>query len=130
MGVEEPMLRVVWSDDLPRLTSTRDGRDRIDLVTSDLFETPNLKADRITYHPGDTAAAHYHRDCEHYFFILEGNGVLHVNEEVQHLGSGDVALVEKDEVHWFENHGPENFVFIELWVPTPSDTVWVDPDDI
>ena len=71
-----------------------------------------------------------YRDCEHYFFVLEGNGVLHVNEETRDLGAGDVALVEKDEVHWFENHGPDNFVFIELWVPAPSDTVWVDPDDI
>jgi len=48
------MPRVVASQDLPRLTSTRDTRDRLDLVTEDLFGVTELKADRITYHPGDS----------------------------------------------------------------------------
>jgi len=122
--------RVIRFADLPRLTSTRDTRDRVDLVNEALFGTDSVKADRITYHSGDTAAAHYHRDCEHFFFVLEGRGVLHAGGSYEDLGPGDVALVERDEVHWFENPGEEDFSFIELWVPAPSDTVWVDPDDV
>jgi mannose-6-phosphate isomerase-like protein (cupin superfamily) len=85
------MAKVVSFTDLPRLHSTRDSRDRIDLVTEDLFGTSVLKADRITYHPGDTAAAHYHRDCKHFFFVMEGRGVLHTDDEVIDLGPGDVG---------------------------------------
>jgi mannose-6-phosphate isomerase-like protein (cupin superfamily) len=124
------MAKVVSFTDLPRLHSTRDSRDRIDLVTEDLFGTSVLKADRITYHPGDTAAAHYHRDCKHFFFVMEGRGVLHTDDEVIDLGPGDVVLVNENEVHWFENPTEAEFSFIELWVPAPSNTVWIKPDDI
>jgi|SRR5665811_162463 len=124
------MARVVSSAELPRLHSTRDTRDRVDLVTEETFGTTALKADRITYHPGDTAAAHYHRDCKHFFFVLSGHGVLHADDEVITLAQGDVALIDENEIHWFENPGDEEFEFIELWVPAPSDTVWIREDDI
>jgi mannose-6-phosphate isomerase-like protein (cupin superfamily) len=124
------MAKVVSFTDLPRLHSTRDSRDRIDLVTEDLFGTSVLKADRITYHPGDTAAAHYHRDCKHFFFVMEGRGVLHTDDELIDLVPGDVVLVNENEVHWFENPTEAEFSFIELWVPAPSNTVWIKPDDI
>lgn len=124
------MAKVVAYSDLPKLHSTRDTRDRVDLVTQDTLGTTELKADRITYHPGDTAAAHYHLDCKHFFFVLDGHGLLHADEKAIPLGPGDVALVDENEVHWFENPNDEDFTFIELWVPAPSDTVWVKPDDI
>lgn len=124
------MAKVVSFSELPRLRSTRDSRDRIDLVTEEIFGTSVLKADRITYHPGDTAAAHFHRDCKHFFFVLEGQGVLHADDREVPLGSGDVALIDENEVHFFENPTDQDFSFIELWVPAPSDTVWVEPDDI
>ncbi len=124
------MAKTIPAADLPRLRSTRDTRDRIDLVTEEMFGVTGLKADRITYHPGDTAAAHYHLDCQHYFFVLEGRGILYADGERIDLAAGDVALVDQNEVHSFENPYDENFTFIELWVPAPGDTVWVDPDDI
>jgi quercetin dioxygenase-like cupin family protein len=123
------MTRVVPKAKLPRLRSTRDRRDRLDLVTEELFGTTALKADRITYHPGDTAAPHFHRDCQHVFFVLEGQGVLHVDGARHDLSEGDVALVEADEVHHFENPYRDTFGFIELWVPAPAETVWIDPGD-
>lgn len=124
------MVKAIQAADLPRLQSTRDTRDRVDLVTEEIFGLTDLKADRITYHPGDTAAAHYHLDCKHFFFVLDGHGILHAGEETIPLAPGDVALIEENEVHWFENPHDENFTFIELWVPEPRETVWVDPDDI
>lgn len=116
--------------ELPELVSTRDTRHRTDLVTAELFDTDVLRADRIVYHPGDTAAAHYHRDCAHFFMILAGRGVLHAGTGDEALEAGDVALVEADEVHSFSNPHDENFEFIELWVPAPSDTVWVKEGDV
>lgn len=47
------MARVVHADQLPQLTSTRDTRDRVDLITEDIFGLTDVRADRITYHPGD-----------------------------------------------------------------------------
>ncbi|MPZ71052.1 MAG: cupin domain-containing protein [Actinobacteria bacterium] len=123
------MAHVQKNSRLPKLHSTRDTRDRIDLVTTETFGTTDLKADRITYHPGDTAAAHRHPDCKHFFFVLDGKGVLHAEDEEIDLASGDVVMLDEDEVHWFENRSDTDFEFIELWVPAPpTPTVWVSDD--
>jgi mannose-6-phosphate isomerase-like protein (cupin superfamily) len=124
------MPSVFHSADLPRSHSTRDTRDRIDLITDDMIEgVTDLKADHITYHPGDTAAAHYHVGARHYFFVDGGTGVLHVDDKEFELNKGDVALVNEGEAHWFENRTDDLFSFYELWVPAPKETIWVTDND-
>ena len=123
------MARVFAAADLPRWQSTRDGRDRLDLVTDDVpVGARALRADRVVYHPGDTSARHFHTGCDHAFYVLGGSGVLHVDEETRRLGPGSVAVVREREVHWFENDGDADFSFVELWAPPPTETVWVDDD--
>ncbi len=123
------MPSVIPYEELPKIRSTRDGRDRVDLVTEELFGGTDLKADHITYHPGDTAAAHYHVGSKHFFFVDAGTGILHLNDRTYELNAGDVALADAGEVHWFENRSEEDFSFYELWVPQPRETVWVVEDD-
>jgi mannose-6-phosphate isomerase-like protein (cupin superfamily) len=128
------MTKVFTQGELPHFSSTRDTRDRLDLVTEDVpVGARHLRADRIVYHPGDTAAAHYHVDCHHVFWVLAGSGVLHTGSGADarstRLGAGTSALVGPGEVHWFENDGGEEFSFVELWAPPPAETVWtVDGD--
>lgn len=121
---------VIKASDLPTLNSTRDGRKRIDLVTEDLFGFTDMRADYIEYQPGDTAAAHYHLGARHVWFIASGTGILHLNDEQYELGQGDVCTAGESEIHWFEATSAESFGFYEMWVPAPTDTVWVVPDDI
>jgi mannose-6-phosphate isomerase-like protein (cupin superfamily) len=125
------MARRFAVEDLPHLHSTRDTRDRLDLVTDSVpVGAVRLRADRIRYHPGDTAAAHYHSDCHHVFYVLEGEGVLHVDGASEPLSPGMVAVVGPGEVHWFSNDGERDFAFVEYWAPPPTETVWVEADDI
>jgi len=124
------MPHVIASADLPRHNSTRDQRKRVDLVTEEMFGFTDLRADHITYAPGDTAAAHYHVGARHIWFVDAGTGVLHVGEQSFELAKGDVATVGDGEVHWFENTGSGTFSFYELWVPAPSETVWIRDDDV
>ncbi len=130
MATLHAMPHVIHGPDLPRLDSTRDGRRRIDLVTEDLFGFADLKADHITYRPGDTAAAHYHVGARHIWFVSEGRGVYHVGDETYELAAGDVAVAGDSEVHWFENPHDEPFAFYELWVPAPKETIWIREDDV
>jgi quercetin dioxygenase-like cupin family protein len=118
-------------EQLPHLRSTRDTRDRLDLVSDDVpVGATGIKADRIRYHPTDTAAAHYHTDCHHLFYILEGEGTIHVGDEHQRLSPGMVAVVEPGEVHWFHNDTDADFSFVEFWAPPAKETVWVKAGDI
>jgi mannose-6-phosphate isomerase-like protein (cupin superfamily) len=128
-------LRKVFSaGELPRLVSTRDTRDRLDLVTGDVPVGATLiRADRIIYHPGDTAAAHYHTDCHHVFCVLAGSGLLYAGgpgtPRPVRLTAGDSALIGPGEVHWFENDTGEEFSFVEFWAPPPAGTVWTVAGD-
>jgi mannose-6-phosphate isomerase-like protein (cupin superfamily) len=110
--------------------STRDTRDRLDLVTDNVpVGARAIRADRIIYHPGDTAAAHYHTDCHHVFCALTGSGLLYEDEHAHRLNAGDCALVGPGEVHWFENDTGENFAFVEFWAPPPAETIWTVTGD-
>jgi len=123
------MPRVFAAEELPRWESTRDTRDRRDLVTDDVpVAATRMRADRIVYHPGDTAAAHYHVGCEHVFVVLEGSGVMHAGNESFRLEPGSAAAVEELEAHWFENDTDSDFVFVEFWAPPPTETYWLTDD--
>ncbi|MDW8065211.1 cupin domain-containing protein [Thermoflexus sp.] len=123
------MAKVFLKEQLPHWVSTRDTRDRLDLITEHVpVGATRLRADRIRYHPGDTSAKHFHTDCVHLFWVLEGNGLLHTGTETIRLSPGEVAIVGAGEVHWFENDTKADFVFVELWVPPPKETVWITDD--
>ena len=116
--------------ELPHLTSTRDTRDRLDLITESVpVGARQIRADRIIYHPGDTAAAHYHADSYHVFCVLTGTGLLCTDQEVSRLAAGSSALVGPGEVHWFVNDADVEFSFVEFWTPPPASTVWTVAGD-
>ncbi len=124
------MSKVFNAVELPHYASTRDTRDRLDLLTEGVpVNARQLRADRIVYHPGDTAAAHYHSDSNHVFWVLSGTGILHTDSASVRLAAGTSALVGPGEVHWFENDSDDNFSFVEFWAPPPTETIWtVDGD--
>jgi mannose-6-phosphate isomerase-like protein (cupin superfamily) len=125
-----PLRKVFAAGELPHLVSTRDTRDRLDLVTDDVpVGARTIRADRIIYHPGDTAAAHYHTDCHHVFCVLGGSGLLYTDGEANRLDAGMSALVGPGEVHWFRNDMDEGFSFVEFWAPPPTGTVWTVAGD-
>jgi mannose-6-phosphate isomerase-like protein (cupin superfamily) len=125
-----PLRKAFAASELPHLVSTRDTRDRLDLVTDDVpVGARAIRADRIIYHPGDTAAAHYHADCHHVFCVLAGSGLLYSGEQALRLEAGMSALVGPGEEHWFEDDKEQDFSFVEFWAPPPADTVWTVQGD-
>ena len=62
--------------------------------------------------------------------MLEGEGHILTPESKELLKEGEVALIEPEEIHWFENNSEGNFKFIEFWAPPPTETIWIDEKDI
>jgi mannose-6-phosphate isomerase-like protein (cupin superfamily) len=125
------MAKLFTKDQLPHFVSTRDTRDRLDLVTEHVpVGATRLKADRIIYHPGDTCAKHYHLGSHQVFVVLEGEGLIFGSEGSHRLKPGMVAIVAPEELHWFEDDRAANLKFVEFWAPLPQDTVWVVENDI
>jgi mannose-6-phosphate isomerase-like protein (cupin superfamily) len=125
------MAKLFTRDQLPHFDSTRDTRDRMDLLTDNVpVGATRLRADRIIYHPGDTCAKHYHIGCHHLFVVLEGEGLIYGVDGSYRLKPGMVAAVAPEEIHWFENDTGDNFKFVEFWAPPPLETIWIVEDDI
>ncbi len=123
------MAKFFPKESLPRYQSTRDTRDRLDLVKKEVpVDAKHIHSDRIIYHPGDTAAPHYHVGTHHLFYILAGEGLIYLDGKSQRLKPGMVAIVAPGEEHWFENDTEENFSFVEFWTPPPSETIWTTHD--
>jgi quercetin dioxygenase-like cupin family protein len=123
------MAKLFKKEELPHFHSTRDTRDRLDLIKDNVqVPKPRLHADRIVYHPGDSAARHYHVGSQHVFVMLEGEGWILTPEGKHHLTPGMAAVVAPEEIHWFENDTDQNFVFVEFWSPPPVETHWISDD--
>src|SRR5262245_50262486 len=51
---------------------------------------------------------HYHRGRDEFFYVLEGELVLRVSEQIQRAGAGTFAFVPRGTVHGFRNEGRES----------------------
>lgn len=64
-----------------------------------LFRGPRLDCGIVYLKPGTNMGAHYHREVEETFFILEGKGVLKLNDEDIPVEAGMALRVEPGERH-------------------------------
>lgn len=77
--------------------------------------------------PGIRTAAHYHPRTEEIYYILSGTGNMHLAGEARTVGPGDAIAIPPGAVHWIENQGTEDLVFLCACAPgyEHEDTVMV-----
>jgi uncharacterized cupin superfamily protein len=54
------------------------------------------------------AGPHYHRGRDEFFYVLEGELVLRIDDESHIAGAGTFAFVPRDTIHGFHNASNEN----------------------
>ncbi len=74
--------------------------------------------------PGKATYQHYLRQSEVYY-IIEGIGRMHIEEEVQEVQPGDTVYIPKEKNQWIENMGENVLVFAALVSPP-----WREEDDV
>ncbi|GIT06453.1 MAG: hypothetical protein CM1200mP30_00830 [Pseudomonadota bacterium] len=94
------MAKLFKKNDLPNFISTRDKRERLDLITENVpVGAKHLRADRIIYHEGDSCAGHYHIGSHHVFVFLEGKGKPFLTLIKKTFKGVNLALIEPEEIH-------------------------------
>ena len=73
---------------------------------------------------GKTTYKHRLRQTEIYF-LLEGSGLMHIDEEIRNVSKGDVIVIPPQAVQWIENTGTGTLVFTAIVNPP-----WNEQDDI
>jgi mannose-6-phosphate isomerase-like protein (cupin superfamily) len=119
--------------DLPRLVSAVPGRERTFFVNPELAGIDDMLAGIMRYDPGASSPFHLHENCEHFYFIMEGEGSVETPEGVRPVGPGDMIFIPAEAKHrlragktglfYFEFQAPNRFQTTIL-DGTPDDLVW------
>ena len=77
-------------------------------------ENTSYKIKRIEVDPGKRLSYQYHNKRSEVWVIIQGNGVITLNDEPRNYSVGDTILIPQGMKHRIENRGTETTIFIEV----------------
>src|SRR5690348_13496689 len=86
------MAYIFHENDLPKLISAVPGRERTFFVNKELTKIDDMLAGIMHYVKGASSPYHLHKNCEHFYFIMEGHGTVESEQETRDVGPGDLVF--------------------------------------
>jgi mannose-6-phosphate isomerase-like protein (cupin superfamily) len=74
--------------------------------------------------PGQTSTPHKLKTSEVYY-ILEGEGLMHINDEIERVHNDHAVYIPPDSTQFFQNTGTKDLVFICI-----VDPAWRKEDEL
>jgi oxalate decarboxylase len=105
--------------DMPPTKRTKGGEVRI--VDSSTFKaSTNVAMAMVTVHPGGMRELHWHPNADEWQYYISGKGRMTVvatgnRARTMDFQAGDVGYVEKTLLHYIENTGDTDLVFLEMF---------------
>jgi mannose-6-phosphate isomerase-like protein (cupin superfamily) len=130
------MAYIFHQDELPKLVSVTPGRERVFFASKELTGMDDMLAGIMRYKKGAASPYHYHENCEHFYFIIDGVGTVETPEGVREVRSGDLIFFQAEDKHrlraleplfYFEFQAPNRFKTTIL-EGTQDDLLWEKVD--
>jgi mannose-6-phosphate isomerase-like protein (cupin superfamily) len=121
------MAYIFHEDQLPRLVSEVPGRERIFFVNKELTKIDDMLAGVMRYVKGASSPYHYHEVCEHFYFIIEGKGIVETEEGVREVGPGTMVFIPAETKHRLRSVEP--LFYFEFQAPNRFKTHILDGTD-
>ncbi len=104
--------------DIPPTKSTKGGNVRI--IDSHTFKVSTTAMALVTLHPGGLRELHWHQNADEWQYFIAGKGRMTVistgnKARTMDFQAGDVGYVEKTLLHYIENTGDSDMVFLEMF---------------
>jgi oxalate decarboxylase len=105
--------------DMPPTKRTKGGEVRI--VDSSTFKaSTNVAMAMVTVHPGGLRELHWHPNADEWQYYIAGKGRMTVvstgnRARTMDFQAGDVGYVEKTLLHYIENTGDTDLIFLEMF---------------
>ncbi len=108
------------------------GRERVFFVNKELTKIDDMLAGIMHYKQGASSPYHMHKNCEHFYFIMEGKATVQSEEGTREIGPGMMVFIPAEEKHrlraldplfYFEFQAPNRFQTTIL-EGTPDDLKW------
>lgn len=117
--------KVFHVDDITDLASEHDRRRKKILLNTTNTDAP-LLVDLLAYAPGGTSPLHFHREVEHFFFVLGGRGRIVINEQEHPLRTGSVVWIAAGDVHKVYADADSPLTFLEYFSRGNHETVFLE----
>jgi mannose-6-phosphate isomerase-like protein (cupin superfamily) len=114
-------------DELPRLVAEVPGRERTFFVDKELTHIDDMLAGIMKYDQGASSPYHYHENCEHFYFIMEGEGTVETPEGIQPVGPGTMVFIPAEARHRLRSRTP--LFYFEFQSPNRFKTHILDGTD-
>jgi mannose-6-phosphate isomerase-like protein (cupin superfamily) len=117
-GGKLTMAYIFHENQLPSLISEVPGRERIFFVNQELAQTDDMLAGVMHYKNGAASPYHLHKNCEHFYFIIDGKAQVETEQGIRPVGPGDMIFIPAEEKHrlraleplfYFEWQAPNRF---------------------
>jgi len=127
------MAYIFNEDELPKLISVTPGRERTFFVNKELTKIDDMLAGVMHYVKGGSSPYHFHKNCEHFYFIMEGNAQVETPEGIQPVGPGMMIFIPAEQKHrlraltplfYFEFQAPNRFK-THILEGTEDDLRWI-----
>jgi len=104
--------------EIPPTLKTQSGEVRI--VDSRNFKVSSTAMALVTVHPGGLRELHWHPNADEWQYFISGKGRMTVvatgnKARTMDFQEGDVGYVEKSLLHYVENTGDTDLVFLEMF---------------
>ncbi|MEY2578186.1 MAG: oxalate decarboxylase [Verrucomicrobiota bacterium] len=104
--------------EMPLTKQTKGGEVRI--VDSSKFKVATTSMAMVTVHPGGLRELHWHPNADEWQYFISGKGRMTVvatgnKARTMDFQEGDVGYVQKTLLHYVENTGDTDLVFIEMF---------------
>jgi oxalate decarboxylase len=105
--------------EMPPTKRSKGGEVRI--VDSSTFKaSTNIAMAMVTVHPGGMRELHWHPNADEWQYYISGKGKMTVvstgnRARTMDFQAGDVGYVEKTLLHYIENTGDTDLVFLEMF---------------
>lgn len=91
---------------------TRDGSLIRELMHPDVHGSHRQSLAEATLPPGRRTRVHRHGRTEEIYYVLQGGGVITVDDEEQPVGRGDAVLIPPGSWHHITNTGVVDLIFL------------------
>jgi oxalate decarboxylase len=104
--------------EMPPTKQTKGGEVRI--VDSSNFKVSTTAMAMVTVHPGGMRELHWHPNADEWQYFIAGKGRMTVvatgnKARTMDFQEGDVGYVEKTLLHYIENTGDTDLIFLEMF---------------
>ena len=113
-------MEIIHKNDRSRFIAQDEARV-IEIASPRNSMAKNLSFAEVVIYPGHSVLAHYHKQSEELFYILQGKGQFYAAGKQCLVDEGDTIIIPAGEKHQVVNGSDENLIMLVVGSPAYRD---------